>query len=132
MIVFSSTYIGICFVNKIKKQIELCNVIIDFCEDTICKVRMYHTPMTNIVDDNPKYKNIISQKYLSKEETKVIEDYFSAFGKCDIDNEIRGLETLKIKFEKSKNSYEMELSKKSKVYLSLGAGVGIIVSIILV
>lgn len=141
LIMLSTTLIGLGFSNSIKDKIFLCSDIIEFCDSLSNTIKYSKDALPNVIAES-KLKKYVPYNYFdaysqlnfpfSKEENFKINDFFSRLGKDDMNNEISKISSFKSYVEAMQDKYKNIYKSKSKVYITMGMGSGIVMSLMII
>lgn len=131
MIIICSISLGFMLKNNLKQKVLVCDEIVSFCDKALIDVTYLQRPIDNDFLNEVRAGQEI-KTILSKEENIKLNDFYKSFGKSDVNNEITKLNNLKDYFTISRNEYEKICTSKSKIYISLSIGIGIIISILII
>lgn len=143
MIIFSSFSLGLSYVNKMKKQINVLSDLLLFCNNLKTSISYQLVSINDFIQsiDSDEYKNLdflneISDfdnitLDLSKEENMRISCFFSSLGKYDMKNQINEIEYFMAFLNSKLEERKSEFNQKSKITMVLSFSVGAVISLVI-
>lgn len=138
LIILSTSFFSLIFVKSIKDKISLCDDFLMFCESLKVAISYSKVPIKAVIENSKinSYVDLekmkISSFPFSKAECVKFDDFISSLGKADKNTELAKIESFKEFLLVTKDKYLSSYNSKSKVYLTLGIGSGILMTIMLI